>query len=178
MKIGIDISQTGFENTGVGNYLSSLVTSLLNSDKQNEYVLFFSSMRRLPALRIMEVVRNHPNVKLKIFKVPPTVLNFMWNTLHILPIENFIGKIDMFITSDWTEPPTKYARKATIIYDLVVYKYPEETHAKIVSTHKKKLGWVVKESDLIFTISQSTKKDVEEILGISENKIKVIYPGA
>ena len=50
-----------------------------------------------------------------------------------MPIENFIGPVDIFITSDWTEPPTKKAKKATILYDLIVYKYPDETHKKIVA---------------------------------------------
>ena len=178
MKIGIDISQTGYEKTGVGTYLSNFVTALLNNDKKNEYILFFSSLRKSPSLRILEAARNNPNAKLKIFKIPPTVLNLLWNSLHIMPVENLIGKVDLFITSDWTEPPSKNAKKGTIIYDLVVYKYPNETDAKIVRTHKRKLEWVKKESDLIFAISNSTKKDIEEILRIDKNKIKVIYPGA
>ena len=85
--------------------------------------------------------------------------------------------MDLFITSDWTEPPTKRAKKATIIYDTIVYKYPNESDNKIISTQKRKLKWVKKESDIIFTISKSSKKDIEEILGIDSEKINVIYPG-
>ncbi len=48
---------------------------------------------------------------------------------------------------------------------------------KIVDVQKRKLRWVRKESDLIFCISESTKKDAMGILGIEENKLKVIYPG-
>ena len=46
MKIGIDISQLAYERTGVANYLSKLIEYLLKEDKENEYVLFFSSLRR------------------------------------------------------------------------------------------------------------------------------------
>jgi len=42
MKIGIDISQLAFENTGVSNYLSDLVQNLVKIDTKNEYILFFS----------------------------------------------------------------------------------------------------------------------------------------
>ena len=105
------------------------------------------------------------------------LLDLIWNKLHILPVEDLIGNVDLFITSDWTEPPVKKAKKATIIYDLIVYKYPEETHKKIVATQKRKLAWVKKESDLIFTISESSKKDIEKILEINSSKVKVIYPG-
>ena len=101
----------------------------------------------------------------------------MWNKLHIFPIESLIGEIDLFITSDWTEPPAKKAKKATIIYDLIVYKYPEETAERIVETQKRKLKWVKKESKIIFCISEATKKDAMEILEIEEKRLKVIYPG-
>src|SRR5689334_3208663 len=157
MKIGIDISQLAYENTGVANYLSNLITNIILLDTKNEYILFYSSLRRqsLPAGRqgqasnLKSQIQNS-KVKIKKYPFPPTVLDFIWNKLHIFPIEWFIGNVDIFITSDWTEPPASKAQKATILYDLIVYKYPQETHAKIVATQKRKLKWVKKESDLIF----------------------------
>src|ERR1035437_5836480 len=125
MKIGIDISQLAYDSTGVSNYLRCLVENLIKIDTENEYVLFYSSLRKkLPSLSLP----SNSKVVVKRFRIPPTVLNVLWNKLHILPIEGLIGNVDIFITSDWTEPPTINAKKATIIYDLVVYKYPEETH--------------------------------------------------
>lgn len=177
MRIGIDISQTAYENTGVGNYLSNLVSNLLEVDKKNEYVLFFSSLRGKPSERIIVRIAGNPRATLKSFKIPPTILNILWNKLHKIPVENFVGDLDVFITSDWTEPLTKRAKKATIVYDLIVYKSPKETAEKIVETQKKKLSWVKRETDVIFTISKSGKKDVEEILGIDGSKVHVIYPG-
>jgi len=189
MKIGIDISQIAYR-TGVSNYLESLVKHLISLDKENEYILFFSSMRRNFQFSIFNFQSMPQNLKIKTFKIPPSLLDIIWNRLHILPIENFVGDVDIFITSDWTEPPAKKAKKATIIYDLIVYKYPEEAHAKtefslknlilspnIVDIQKRKLKWVAKESDLIFTISDSSKKDIVDILNIDSNKIKVLYPG-
>lgn len=173
MRIGIDISQLAYKNTGVANYLFGLVSTLIKEDKKNEYVLFFSSLRRNLEYKGLE----GKNVTLKTFKMPSKLLNFIWNKMHILPIENFIGDIDLFITSDWTEPPSRKSKKGTIIYDLIIYKYPEETDQKIISTQKRKLKWVKKESDLVFCISESTKNDVKEILNISEDKLRVIYPG-
>jgi len=175
MTIGIDISQTAYQNTGVSNYLTQLITHLTSIDKKNKYVLFYSSFRKkVPNL---SNIQSAPNVELKHFRFPPSLLSLLWNKLHILPIERLIGDIDIFISSDWTEPPTLKAKKATILYDLIVYKYPQETDKKITNTQKQKLKWTKKECDIIFAISESTKKDAQEILEINENKIKVIYPG-
>lgn len=173
MTIGIDISQLAFENTGVANYLKNLVQNLLDIDKKNQYVLFYSSLRKdFPSLDFASA----PNVTVKRLKIPQTFLNILWNRLHIISIENFIGPVDIFITSDWLEPPSK-AKKATILYDLIVYKYPQETARKIVEVQKRKLEWVKKETDKILCISESTKKDAIEILGIPEQKLEVIGAG-
>jgi len=175
MKIGIDVSQLAYTNTGVSNYLGNLVSELIKNDN-NSYVLFFSSLRRSVPPIVKDFIKR-PNVTVKTFKLPPIVLNVMWNNFHKVPIETFVGPVDWFITSDWTEPPTKKAKKATILYDLIVYKFPKETDEKIIKVQKKKLSWVKNESALVFCISDSTKNDALEILKIDKNKLKVIYPG-
>lgn len=173
MKIGVDISQLAYPNTGVSNYLTQLLLNLFNTDQKNSYVLFFSSFSaKTPAL-----FNEFENVKVVSRKIPLAALEILWNRLHIFNIEKFIGEIDVFISSDWTEPPTERAKKATIIYDLIVYKNPDETDKKIVLTQKRKLNFVKKETDLVFAISDSTKKDIIDVLGIDKTKIKVVYPG-
>jgi glycosyltransferase involved in cell wall biosynthesis len=177
VKIGIDISQIAYEGTGVAELVGNLVKNLLRLDKENEYVLFFSSMRKNLKSQISNLKSTSQNLKIKTFRFPPSLLDLLWNRLHILPIEWLIGDVDVFITSDWTEPPTVRAKKATILYDLIVYKYPSETDRKIVKVQKRKLKWVKKESDIVFCISESTKKDAMKMLGIEEKRLKVIYPG-
>jgi hypothetical protein len=39
------------------------------------------------------------------------------------------------------------------------------------------MQWVKKESQRILCISEATKKDAQEILGIDKQKLAVIYPG-
>lgn len=176
MIIGIDISQMAFGNKGIPRYLANLVKAMITNDRVNKYLLFFSSLRQTLDQSFLEDI-NFPNVEVKIFHIPPILLDFIWNRIHIYTIENLIGDVDIFITSDWLEPPTRKAKKATIIYDLVVYKNPEVSTKQIVETQKRKLEWVKRESDVVFCISQATKQDVRKILGIEEKKLKVIYPG-
>lgn len=173
MRIGIDISQLAYPNTGVSNYLENLVLQLVK-DEKHDFVLFFSSLRGKVPASIQNL--NGKNIILKRIKIPQSALHLMWNVAHKIPVEKFIGAVDLFITSDWTEPPAK-ARKATILYDLIVLKFPDETSEKIVRVQEKKLSWVKKESDIIFCISESTKRDAHNILGIDDGKLKVIYPG-
>jgi len=176
MRIGIDISQLAYRNTGVANYLEQLVEQLIKLERNDEFILFYSSLRRNFQFSIFNFQSN-PNVQIKQFKYPPTFLDLLWNKLHICPIEWFIGPVDVFITSDWTEPPAIRAKKISILYDLIVYQYPQETAQKIVATQKRKLHWAKNEDSAFLCISESTKKDAEQILHIAKEKLFVIYPG-
>lgn len=178
MRIGIDISQLAYPNSGVAVYTRNLVTHLLRLDKENEYVFFGSSLRRrryLSTIHFNDL--NHLSKAWKqIFPFPISFLEQIWNKFHMLPIEQFLGAIDVFHTSDWLEPPAK-APKVTTIHDLLVYKYPSEMHPTIVANQRQKLRWVKKESARILVDSESTKQDVIEYLGIEEERLRVVYLG-
>ena len=175
MKIGIDISQLAYPNVGVSNYLTSLVENMV-LDNSHNFILLFSSRRAKVPLRIASLV-DRDNVKLKRIRLTPSVLDILWNRLHKIPIEKFIGKVDVFISSDWTEPPVESAKKATILFDLVVLKNREVSDERIVATQKRKLRWVKRECRMVFCISESTKKDAHELLDLPLEKLHVIYPG-
>ncbi len=186
MKIAVDISQIVYQGSGVARYTSNLIQAL-ELDSTHEYSYFLSTLRGNLGDDIKRLLENKP---VNYFSLPPIALDVLWNRLHITPIENFIGDIDLFITSDWTEPPTKRSKKMTVVHDLVVYKYPETSTQKydfnirnltlrsnIVKTQKRRLSWVKKESNSIVADSKSTSSDLVEILNIPKSKISVVYPG-
>ena len=181
MKIGIDISQIAYQGTGVAEYTEKLVENLQRIDKENEYVLFFSSLKRKFPTNFKFLNKFQiPNSRfqIKTFKFPLSLLDFIWNRLHVCPIEWFIGRIDVFLSSDWVQPPSKRAKMITVVHDLTPWKYPETLHSKIVNVHKRRMKWVKKECKLIICDSECTKKDMQEILKFEDKKLEVIYPGA
>lgn len=172
MKIGIDISQIVYE-TGVSWYTRNLVRALLKADRGTEYLLFGGALRRFTDLdKFARELRG--NFTKKFFPLSPTMLDFFWNRLHLFPIENFTGDIDVFHSSDWAQPPARRAKLVTTIHDLAPLRFPDITHPRIVSAHKARLAWVKKEVDKIMAVSQFTKKEMVELLGIKPEKIVVI----
>lgn len=176
MRIGIDISQAAFQGSGVGRYTHALVKALSKNKKNHELVLFGSSLRQFHVLQALADTVSAVGVTNKIIHLPPLFLNILWNAMHIVPIEVFIGQCDVFHSSDWIEPPA-HCKKVTTIHDMIVYKYPEYLEKSIVHTQKAKLRWVAKESSKIITDSISSKKDIISYLHVPESKIEVIYPG-
>jgi hypothetical protein len=177
MRIGIDISQIVHEGTGVGTYVREMVVSLLRADSKNEYVLFGASVRRRHIFQSFYAALPPARVRLVTVPLPPIVLDMLWNRLHILPIESFTGPVDVFWSSDWTQPPLTSAAGVTTIHDLSTLLFPNEMDARIVATHARRIGWVQKECKAIFCDSESTKKDIAEQLHIPERRLHVVYPG-
>ncbi|MBU1127280.1 glycosyltransferase family 4 protein [Patescibacteria group bacterium] len=180
MRVGIDISQIIY-GSGVSRYTKSLCVSLLeNADENFEFLFFGGSLRRRKDLNsfVSDLKKLRPEIKIqkKISFLSPNLAHLLFNKLHFLPLEIFTGDIDIFHSSDWTQPKTK-ALKVTTIHDLAVLRYPETFPKRIISAHKKRLEWVKKEADLIIVVSESTKKDIIDLLKIKKEKIKVIYEG-
>jgi glycosyltransferase involved in cell wall biosynthesis len=172
MKIAIDITQSIY-GTGVSVYTKELVTRLVKNHPNDEFILFGGSLRRKKEL---EAFAKKAGGTSKIYPFPPTIMDFVWNSLHIVPVEKLIGQVDIIHTSDWTEPPSKIP-KVTTVHDLVVFKYPLTSTNSIRNAHRKKLTWVIRESKKIIAVSESTKSDLISILRVPEEKIIVIPEG-
>jgi hypothetical protein len=179
MRIGIDISQIVYEGAGVATYVRNLIATLTNADSNNEYVLFCSSLRKREVFDdfFASLKKTTTNVTLRTFPIPPSLLDFFWNRLHIIPIEWFIGRVDIFWSSDWTQPPLSHAIGMTTIHDLSIFHFPESFHRTILTVQKRRLKRAKKECRAFLCDSEATKRDVVKIMGIAENKISVVYPG-
>lgn len=170
MKIAIDISPIVY-GTGVSRYTQNLVSHLLKIDNRNDFILFGGSLRRQNELRKFCLTLKG-NFTDKILPLPPTLADIIWNKLHFIPIERFVGAVNVFHSSDWTQPPSK-AFKVTTIHDLIPLKFPQLSEPKIISAHKLRLKWIAKEVDRVIVPSKVVADDVENV-GIKREKIRVI----
>lgn len=171
MKIAIDTSQIIYE-TGVSRYTKNLIEALIKIDRDNQYLIFGGSLRRYKDLKGM-VEKFKGNAYTKIYPFPPSLADIVWNRLHLFPIEKLLGEIDVFHSSDWTQPPSK-AFKVTTIHDVIPLKYPKLAVSGTVSVHERKFDLVKKEVDAIICPSETTKSDVVN-LGADENKVFVVH---
>lgn len=178
MRIGIDISQIVHEGTGVSNYVRNFVEALIRIDKWNEYILFGASLRKRHVFK--EYFQKFPkssNVKLVSIPIPPTLLDILWNQWHVMPIELLTGPLDIFWSSDWTQPPLSRARGITTVHDVSFLRFPETFAQTIIDVQKRRLERVKKTCTMILCDSESTKKDLIDLLGFFEEKLFIVYPG-
>jgi glycosyltransferase involved in cell wall biosynthesis len=177
MRIGIDISQIVHQG-GVAVYTRNLVRSLLEVAENDQFILYGSSLRKYNHLnqfyQTLDSLASTNSVQKRFNRLPPKAAKFLYNDLHFPNIELFTGPIDVFHTSDWTEPKSR-GQKVTTVHDLAPIIYPHLHAEEIVSVFKRKLSLVQKESDLIIADSKSTKKDLIKRFGINPDRVKVVY---
>jgi glycosyltransferase involved in cell wall biosynthesis len=104
------------------------------------------------------------------------VTDLLWNDLHLTTIDSFIGRTDVFHTSNWSQPPAK-AKKVTTVHDLVPILYPKHLVPKIIQNFNNNIKWIEKECERIIAVSESTKADLINQIGISGSQIDVVYSG-
>ncbi len=180
MRIGIDartiLNPEKGEAIGVGHYTYQLIRHLLDLDQENHYVIFFDFRAREKDVKKF----TRPNIKVKFYpfsdykKYLPGAYNEILGTAT-LAREN----LDVLhSTSPLSRIPVSYRGKCVVTFhDLAIYKEPQ-CFSALKSAHDKTVyNLMVKKSDRIIAVSQSTKKDLRDLFKVPEEKIKVIYSG-
>ncbi len=175
MKIAIDISQIVYEGTGVGRFTQGLVDGILENSKEHNWIFFYQTLRRsIPQEMIQKI--SDKGFSYRNLMMPPTIGNIVWNKMHFVSIDPLIHGADWYISSDWTEPPSR-KKKATIVHDLIFKRYPETVDASVKAVMESKVTYAVKECKVIFADSETTKNDLHEYYKVPDKKVVVNYPG-
>lgn len=192
MKIGIDLKpfSTGSKYRGIGMYSRALIEELIGRENDFEYH-FLNLYEKYDGDPVMgeRCYLYQYNLGPKIVDVGERQLFRDAQTLNVIEgaVEHFIeqSNIDVMLFTSPNEYGNMYHSewfqgvfKVGILYDLIPLIFPEQclfdpTYAE---DYKQSLEFL-KGMDLLLAISQSAKDDAVKLLGISEEKICVIYAG-
>ena len=174
MKIGIDIRVLASQRTGIGRLVKELVSNLARVDKENQYILFYNTMKG----SYPSDLPSQDNFKSITARLPNKILNICWAYSSIPKIEFFTGPLDVFHGPSFQMPPTGKAANVLSIHDLVFHIYPDLAIPSSVRHFGARLKEYIKRADIITTISDSTAADIIKYFNVSPEKIRTIYPGA
>ena len=175
LRIGLDVSQMVYRGHGVGRYSGELARALLTISSPHQFVFYAGSLQNKGFLRLRS--RNKPwsRAKWVLPLIPPRIARLLFNYTS-LPVNIFTGRLDIFHTSDWTEPVTSCPSVSTV-HDLVFRKFPETVDRLVYKTQLKRMQRVIKYSTHIIADSQSTKNDLMKEYRLKDSRITVVYPG-
>jgi glycosyltransferase involved in cell wall biosynthesis len=163
--------------SGVSSYTANLLNAIFALDSYNEYKLFYNSWHNQDeSLNVW----NRDNAKVIGLHVPNKIFNYLYQKIFGLPkIDKVLGGVDIFWSPHFNFTClTKNTKKVITVHDLSFLRYPEFFNARQNFWHKA-LGikLALKNADKIIAVSENTKNDIIELVGISEEKVEVIYSG-
>ncbi|SKC98998.1 Glycosyltransferase involved in cell wall bisynthesis [Chitinophaga ginsengisegetis] len=172
MKIGFDAKRAFQNDTGLGNYSRTLISSLVKDFPEDEYYLFapkqtgMYDVSALPELKV--VVPEKPLYRW--FKsawrsrfVVKDLLRYQVGIYHGLSHELPFGIHKSGI------------RSVVTMHDLIFERYPEQYNPIDVITYRRKARYACHQADRVVAISEQTKQDLITYYHTPADKIDVVY---
>lgn len=179
MKIGVDIRVLMDKHySGIALYSANLLDNLLKIDKESEYYFYYNSFFNIrDKFKIWEKER----VKIVSTRYPNKLYNYFFQKLLNKPkIDNFLPRdLDLFFSPHFNFTSLNNTTKHVLtIHDLSFMRYPEFFNYRKNFWHSLiNLKKLTKDTKRIVAVSENTKRDIVELLNVSENKVEVIYSG-
>ncbi len=175
MKIGFDAKRAFFNTSGLGNYSRSTIELLTKYYPSHDYLLYTPSLENAIKFNIPDKVQTYePKLFLS------RVFKSYWRTFRISK-KIAEHKLDVFHGLSG-ELPYKAHKKSNAklivtIHDLIFLRYPELYNSVDRKIYFQKAKYACEMADTIIAISEQTKSDIVNFIGIDENKIEVVYQG-
>jgi len=176
MRIGIDARVLQEERRGQGQYLYYLVKSLLEIDKDNEYVLFYNGLKGGKFAFDLTI----PNLRQIWCHVPGRILKKLWSYLSWPYIELLLGPIDIFHhtmnynMTHYTPIPTCKRMVATF-HGIAS---PQLFSAYTYRNYKEWANIIASSASIIIAVSRAAKENFLEYASFPEDRMRVIYLAA
>jgi glycosyltransferase involved in cell wall biosynthesis len=146
--------------TGVATYIVELVTHLAAADSTNRYYLCYRLSRMKRRAHFLKLDQN--NFRTKMFQEP------------FAPILS--RKLDVFHGPDARLPQFSGVPLIATVFDLFSLVSTEFASEEFRTMKRRRYQDIAERTAHIITISESTKRDIVERLGIAAHRITCIYP--
>lgn len=166
MRVGIDARLVYYSQAGIGQYIVHLVNGLAQVDGNNEYVL-------LQSRKDDTTILDRPNFR----RVS------LWTPSHhrlerySLNVELMRLGLDVLHSPDFIPPHRPSCKSVITVHDLAFLLYPHFL-TKESARYYGHIDQAVRWTDHIISVSESTKRDTIQHLGVPEDKITVVHEAA
>ncbi len=178
MNIAFDAKRITHNATGLGNYSRYIMRILAEYYPENDYLLLSTSQGNKS---LYNSLMEHRNIKLL---MPESQTEQMFRGLwRNFGLKKILKEEDIDIYHGLSnEIPiglynSQQVKTIVTIHDLAFIRYPEFYNVADRYLYRLKYGTSARKADHVIAVSEYTKKDIVEILGVPEEKISVVYQG-
>lgn len=182
MRIAVDYNAAVRQGAGIGRYTRELIAAVVRRAPELRFVLFYAgaglkrSSPYLDALR--RLCDKHPNVEARPLPIHERLLTILWQRLLLpLPLERLVGPIDLLHAPDFVLAPTRRARSILTVHDLTFLIHPETAVPELRRYLGRAVPRSLRRADHVLADSESTRADLQRLLGVDPARVTVVYPG-
>jgi glycosyltransferase involved in cell wall biosynthesis len=167
MRIGIDARLMYYSPGGIAEYTKRLVQALARLEGDEEFVILHS----------------RKDARQDLVDAPRFRRKKLWTPSHhrleswTLPLELRRLGLDILHSPDFIPPTSHTFRSVITVHDLAFLLYPHFLTEESARYYGQ-IDQAVRRADHIIAVSESTKQDTMQLLGVPERKISVIYEAA
>jgi glycosyltransferase involved in cell wall biosynthesis len=176
VRIVVDVTPLSVPPTGIGTYILETVSACARSGRGHEIVALSLAGRKETAALTRHLqlpaaaTRRHRTVR------GASIVRAALNRLPAATLERLAGACDAFVGSEWLYPRQHRGLRVAIVYDLVPLRFPQWTTRATRRLHLAKLADVCR-ADVVVCISHATAGDVETLLAVDRDRIRIAQPG-
>lgn len=174
MKVSLELQPCLRTKSGIGIYsyeISKALQSINNLELIGD-VFNFRDKRNIENY-ISDINFNINTCKVLTYGVYRRI----WKYIPIKYNNLFDDKSDIYHFFDYIVPPRVKGKVVTTIHDLTYELYPSMVEKKTLNRIKKGIQYSIDRADKIITISESSKRDIINILNVDEHNIDIVPPG-
>ncbi|MGI0492206.1 glycosyltransferase family 4 protein [Alkalinema pantanalense CENA528] len=181
-SVTIDATSVLPKPSGIGLYTLNLIQELDRLRQPENFELRISFQPSLKGL--LKGQFNYPeqlrpySPLIRTFPFPVRFSNWFLRFPQLFPfVESQFGKPDIYHGTNYMVFPFRHSKRVATVYDLTFIKYPQFATAT-VKAYAQQLRRCLRWTDLIVTISESSKRDIVEYLGFPADRIVTTYPAS
>lgn len=161
MRIGIDARLVGYRRGGIATYVSRLVEALTVAE-DDELTVFCGRKNGLPA----------GDFRKRTLWTPPHHPFEQW----ALPLELALQPLDVLHCPDFIAPIRRRCPAVITVHDLAFLRFPDTKDLEGL-THYGQIERAVSDADGIIAVTEATRRDLTELLGVAPDRVTVIHHG-
>lgn len=174
MRVGIDYTAAVRQRAGIGRYTRNLIRAVSEFDKENQYRLFVAGgwgsgdgLGPLPS-----------NFEVRGIPLADRWLHILWQRMRVpIPVQLVTGALDVFHSPDFVLPPTGRTPTILTVHDLSFLRVPECFVPGFSEYLEGAVSRAVSRAAHILADSESTRRDLFELMDVGHEQVTVVYPG-
>lgn len=171
-RVALELQPCYGARSGIGTYTYELARHLRNADGIAYSGTIFDCLGRENSEQALQGIEL-PVERCKLF--PYGVYRRIW---HNIPIgyQQLFSTAEIRVFFDFIVPPKVDGKVMTTIHDLSFLRYPETIRRVNRQRIERDIQYSLERSDRIITISEFSKKELMELMGVEADKIALVPP--